>query len=85
VLHFSKITALLSQTRLFPFFTLLGRNGLSTFSCVSLLSALGQILQETSLASPALDIVFVAACLGLLHRIAAAVEQFTLVAPAAAE
>lgn len=85
VLHFSKITALLSQTRLFPFFTLLGRNGLSTFSCVSLLSALGQILQEASLASPALDIVFVAACLGLLHRIAAAVEQFTLVAPAAAE
>nr|WP_281432890.1 OpgC domain-containing protein [Methylocystis sp. H4A] len=85
VLHFSKITAALSQTRLFAFFTLLGRNGLSTYSSVSLLSALGQILQEASLASPALDVIFIVACLGLLRRIAAAVEQFTLVAPAAAE
>ncbi|MGD9656454.1 MAG: OpgC family protein [Methylocystis sp.] len=79
VINFSKITAYLSQTRLFPFFTLLGRNGLSTYAGVSLLSAIGQILQEASLASPALDVVFVAACLGLLHRIARAVEQFSLV------
>jgi hypothetical protein len=85
VLHFSKVTAFLSQTRLFPFFARLGRNGLSTYSCVSLLSAIGQILQEASLASPALDIVFVAACLGLLHCIAAAVERFSLAVPAAAE
>jgi hypothetical protein len=85
VLYFSKITAFLSQTRIFPFFSLLGRNGLSTYSCVSLLSAIGQILQEASLASPALDVVFVAACLGLLHRFAAAVEQFSLSAPVPAE
>lgn len=85
VLHFSKVTAYLSPTRLFPFFTLLGRNGLSTYAGVSLLSAVGQILQEASLASPALDVVFIAACLGLLHRIARAVEQFSLAAPAAAQ
>ncbi|MDP3552977.1 OpgC family protein [Methylocystis sp.] len=85
VLHFSKVTAVLSQTRLFAFFTLLGRNGLSTYSSVSLLSALGQILQEASLASPALDVIFIVACLALLHRIAAAVEHFSLAAPAAAE
>jgi hypothetical protein len=82
-LHFSKVTAYLTPTRLFPFFTQLGRNGLSTYAGVSLLSAVGQILQEASLASPALDVAFVAACLGLLHRIARAVEQFSLV-PAAA-
>jgi len=85
VLYFSKVTAFLSLTRLFPFFTLLGRNGLSTFAGVSLLSAIGQILQEASLASPALDVVFAAACLGLLHRLARAVEQFSLVPAAAAK
>lgn len=85
VLHFSKVTAYLSQTWLFPFFTRLGRNGLTTYTGVSLLSAVGQILQEASLASPALDVIFVAACLGLLHRIASAMEQHSFVAPAPAE
>lgn len=85
VLHFSKVTAYLTPTRLFPFFARLGRNGLSTYAGVSLLSAIGQILQEASLASPALDVVFVAACLGLLHRLARAVERFSLVPAPVAE
>lgn len=85
VIHFSRLTAYLSPTRLFPYFTLLGRNGLSTYAGVSLLSAVGQILQEASLASPVLDVVFIAACLGLLHRIARVVDQFSVAAPAPAE
>ncbi len=85
VIHFSGFTARLAATRLFPFFSQLGRNGLSIYSFGSLLSAVGQMLSESSLASPALDVIFVAACLGLLHWIAGCVDRLSIAAPPSPE
>lgn len=81
VIHFSGFTARLTATRLFSFFSLLGRNGLSIYSFGSLLSALGQMLTESRLASPALDVIFVAACLGLLHLIASRIDRVSAPTP----
>lgn len=74
-IYFSGFTARFAATRLFRFFSLLGRNGLSVYSSSSLMSAVGQVVKEASLGSPAFDVIFIFACLGVLHRIAAVVEN----------
>lgn len=74
-IHFSKVTLHVRETRFFAFLAVLGRNALPVFCAASLFSAIGQILAETALASPLVDIVFVAWALVLLHRVARLVDR----------
>jgi len=77
--HFSGLTASLRETRLWGYFSRLGRNALTTFCFGSLLSAVGltlrQALEANELASPAFDAVYVACALALLGRLARVLER----------
>lgn len=74
-IHFSNFNLRIQATPFFAFFALLGRNALPIFCAGSLMSALGQILADSSYASPALDIVYVSVALALLHRLAGLVDR----------
>lgn len=74
-IHFSRLTLRLKETPLFGFFALLGRNALLIFCAGSLMSALGQIIGESSYASPILDVFYVGAAVALLHRLAGMVDR----------
>jgi len=73
-IYCSGMTERLRRLSIYPAFSLLGRNALPVFCVASLLSALGQILNECWLASPVLDVVFVAAGLCALLAIAHVLE-----------
>jgi len=75
VVYFSKLNRTVRDTALFDFFALLGRNPLPVFCAGSLISALGQILSESSLASPLLDVLYVGTALLLLHGLAGLVDR----------
>jgi hypothetical protein len=62
----SRLTAWLRPTSAYSAFSLLGRHALPVFCLESLLSALGQILNETWISSPILDVLFVATGLSIL-------------------
>jgi hypothetical protein len=53
----------------------MGRHALPIFCAGSLMSALGQILTDSSYASPALDVLYVMAALALLHRLAGLIDR----------
>lgn len=75
VVHFSNLTGRLRATRLFDFFSVIGRNALPMFCVGSLMSALGQVLADSTFASPALDVIYVGAALALMHRLAGVVDR----------
>jgi len=84
-IHFSNLTARLRDTRFFDFFSLMVRNSVPIFCASSLMSAIGQLICDSSFASPVLDVIYVGASLALLHRLASLVdrEQPPLVIPKA--
>ncbi|QGM97985.1 OpgC family protein [Methylocystis parvus] len=73
--YFSNLNWSVRETAVFDFFALLGRNPLPVFCAGSLISALGQILSSSDLASPLLDIVYVGAALLLLHGLAGLLDR----------
>lgn len=73
-IYCSELTARLRPMSIYPAFSLLGRQALPVFCLGSLLSAFGQILNETWISSPVLDILFVAAGLCILLLSAKALE-----------
>ncbi len=73
-IYCSGITARLRPMSIYPAFSLLGRHALPVFCLGSLLSALGQILNETWISSPVLDVLFVAGGVGVLLMSAKALE-----------
>ncbi|WP_244430865.1 OpgC family protein [Methylocystis sp. ATCC 49242] len=75
MIHFSNLTARIRATRAFSFFSLMGRNALPIFCVGSLMSAVGQMLRDSSLASPVLDVLYVGASLALLHRLAGHIDR----------
>lgn len=75
VIHYSRVTARLRETPAFDFFALLGRNALPIFCAGSLMSAIGQILAGSALASPLLDLLYVGLSLLLLRRLASLVDR----------
>lgn len=74
-IYFSKLNWSVKDTALFDFFALLGRNPLPVFCAGSLVSALGQILSGSGVASPFLDIIYVGASLMLLHGLAGLLDR----------
>lgn len=72
--YWSGLTARLASTRLYAFFSRLGRNALETFCFGSLFSALGlsirQALEAEMLPTLAVDVIFVIVALALLDRLA---------------
>jgi len=74
-IYCSNLTKVLCRSSIYRACSLLGRHSLPVFCLGSLLSALGQILNETRLASPALDIVYVAAGLLVLVEFAKVIES----------
>jgi len=87
VLYCSGLSARLKATALFSAASLMGRHSLAIFSAGSLLSAIGQILHETTLGSTLFDAVFVVAGLWTLYKLASFLEcrhrKTLLAAPAA--
>jgi hypothetical protein len=75
VISFSGVTMRLRDTRLYPAASLLGRHALPVYCVGSVLSAVGQILNETWMASPVLDVLFVALGLKGLHSVAEMLER----------
>lgn len=75
VIYCSGVTARLQYSLIYPAMSLLGRHALTIYCAGSLLSAVGHILNETWTASPLFDVVFVAACLKCLHKIASVLER----------
>ena len=73
--YFSRLNVWLRASPFFDFLVLLGRNPLSVFCAGSLLSALGQILSDTRLASPLLDVAYISGALMLLKLLAETVES----------
>jgi hypothetical protein len=73
-IYCSGLTGRLRSTRIYPAFSLLGRNALPVFCAESLLSAFGQILNETWVSSPVLDVLFVTAGLCVILAIASLLE-----------
>jgi hypothetical protein len=74
-IYCSQLTLKLKPMSIYPAFSLLGRNALPVFCLGSLLSALGQILNETWMSSPAFDVIYVAAGLLILFASAKALEH----------
>lgn len=74
LIYCSGVTTQLQSTRIYPAFSLLGRNALPVFCFESLLSAVGQILNETWISSPVLDVLFVAGGLCVTLVIASVLE-----------
>ena len=74
-IHFSRLSVRLEATHAYDFFCRLGRNALPVFCVASLMSALGEILNASSLASPFLDVIFVCLCLFVLHSIASRIDR----------
>jgi hypothetical protein len=74
-IRFSSLALHLSQTALFDYFASLGRNALLVFCAASLLSAFGQIVADAGLASPVFDVLYVAASLALLGRLARVADR----------
>lgn len=74
VLYCSRVSKRLESTPFYSAISLLGRHALTVFCIGSLLSAVGQILNQTWISSPTFDVAFVAVGLWLLHRIASALE-----------
>jgi hypothetical protein len=75
VIYFSGVTMRLRDTCLYPAASLLGRHALPVYCLGSVLSAVGQILNETWMASPFLDVLFVALGLKGLHSVAEMLER----------
>lgn len=74
VLYCSGLSDKLRTTVLFSAASLMGRHSLAIFSAGSLLSAIGQILHETTLGSTLVDAVFVVAGLWTLYKLASFLE-----------
>lgn len=74
-IYFSKLNWSVRGTFLFEFLALLGRNPLPVFCAGSLISALGQILSDSDVASPLLDVLFVGTALLLLYGLAGLVDH----------
>jgi hypothetical protein len=74
-IYFSGLNWRVRDTTFFDFFALLGRNPLPVFCAGSLVSALGQILSDSTMASPILDILYVGVALLLLHGLAGLVDR----------
>ncbi|WP_424361517.1 OpgC family protein [Methylocystis parvus] len=68
--YFSRLNWSVRETAVFEFFAQLGRNPLPIFCAGSLISALGQILADSDLASPVFDVIYVGAALLLLYGLA---------------
>lgn len=85
VLYCSGLSARLRSTPIYAAVSLLGRNALTVFCAGSLLSAVGQILNEMWISSPLLDVAFVALGLGILCKIASILECKRQIAVSIAE
>ncbi|PPD45162.1 MAG: hypothetical protein CTY15_05115 [Methylocystis sp.] len=73
--YFSRLNLTIRGTAFFDFCALLGRNPLPVFCAGSLMSALGQILADSSVASPLLDVVYVGLALLSLHCLAGVLDR----------
>jgi hypothetical protein len=76
VLYCSNLATRLRSTALFSAASLLGRQALLVFCLGSLLSALGQVLNQVYGGSPAFDVLYVAAGLWVLYKAADTSEKW---------
>lgn len=74
MLYCSGLSTRLRSTSTYWTFSVLGRHALPVFCIGSLLSAVGQIINETAISSPLFDVVFVSLGLWMLYRIASFLE-----------
>lgn len=75
VIYCSGVTSRLRLTPIYAAASTLGRHPLIVYCASSLMSAVGHILHETWTASPLFDVVFVAASIVCLHKIASVLER----------
>lgn len=86
VIYCSGVSTKLSRTAIFSAASLMGRHSLAVFGAGSLLSAIGQILNDTVVSSALFDVVFVLAGLWTLYKLASFLEcrhRMTLLAATA--
>lgn len=75
VIYCSGVTSRLQALPFYPAASLLGRHALPVYCLASVLSAVGQILNQTWITSPFFDVIFVALSLKGLHTVADMIER----------